>query len=61
MVELTNQPEDLKRFASRDNLKDIIDLNDDFKAVLLNYKSMYFNLPIFLRNVCFRLFKINHV
>ena len=32
MVELTNKPEDLKRLASRDNVKDII----DFKAVLLN-------------------------
>ena len=39
MVELTNKPEDLRRLASRDiNLKDIIDFNDNFKAVLLNYK-----------------------
>ena len=48
MVELTNKPEDLRRLASRDNLKDIIDFNDNFKAVLLNYKSMYFNKPIYL-------------
>ena len=48
LVEITNNPEDLKRLASRDNLKDIIDFNDDFKAVLLNYKSMYFNKPIYL-------------
>ena len=36
--ELINKPEDLKRLASRDNFKDIIDFNSDFKAVLLNYK-----------------------
>ena len=47
MVELTNKPEDLRRLASRDNLKDIIDFNDNFKAVLLNYKSMYFNKPVY--------------
>ena len=48
MVELINKPEDLKRLASRDNFKVIIDFNGDFKAVLLNYKSMYFNKPIYL-------------
>ena len=48
MVELTNTPEILKRLASKDNFKDIIDFNGDFKAVLLNYKSMYFHKPIYL-------------
>ena len=57
MVELTNNSKDLKRLASRDNFKDIIDfdnreLNEEndysFKAVLINYKSMYFNKPIYL-------------
>ena len=48
IVELVNNPNDLKRLASKDNLKDIIDFNGDFKAVLMNYKSMYFNKPIYL-------------
>ena len=47
-VELVNTPEKLRRLASLDTLKDIIDFNNDFKAVLLNYKSMYFNKPIYL-------------
>lgn len=48
IIELINKPEDLKRLASKDNFKDIIDFNNDFKAVQLNYKSMYFNKPIYL-------------
>ena len=48
IVKLVNNPHNLKRLASNDNLKDIIDFNGDFKAVLMNYKSMYFNKPIYL-------------
>ena len=48
IVELINNSKDLKRLASKDNFKDIIDFNNDFKAVLINYKSMYFNKPIYL-------------
>ena len=57
MIELTNNSKDLKRLASRDNFKDIIDFDNreldeendySFKAVLLKYKSMYFNKPICL-------------
>ena len=51
IVELVNNPHDLKRLASKDNLKDIIDFNGDFKAVLMNYNSMYFNKPIYLGQV----------
>ena len=47
-VELVNNPEELKKFASMDNFKSIIDFNGDFKAVTLNYKSMYFNKPTYL-------------
>ena len=48
LVELVNNPQKLKRLASLDNFKDIIDFNNDFKAVLFNYKSMFFNKPIYL-------------
>ena len=48
LVELANNPKDLKNLASRDNLMDIIDFNENFKAVKLKYKSMYFNKPTYL-------------
>lgn len=48
LVELINKPEDLKRLASKDDFKDFIDFNNGFKAVFLNYKSMYLNKPIYL-------------